>query len=96
MVACFQIFVAQPDNRQDRAAAIGLGNRVDARIKPRADERFDSGQRQLLEFRIGQINHLGHEIAAHYLVEVLFRKLNRDWRVSQVRIRTRRDGSDLQ
>ena len=43
--AKLDVFVAQPDDREDRAAAIGLGDRIDARLQPRADECFDAGQR---------------------------------------------------
>ena len=36
-----QVFVAHTHDRQDRTAAIGLDDRVDARIEPRANERLD-------------------------------------------------------
>ncbi len=58
----FDILVAQP-RHQNRAATIGLGDRIDAGSRRRADQRFDAGE-QFLKFRIGQVNHLGHRVPA--------------------------------
>ena len=58
-----QVLVADADDRQDRAAAIGFDNRIDARIEPGADQRFHAGQGQFLELGIRQIDDFGHEVA---------------------------------
>ena len=72
-VGDLKVLVAQPHDGQDGPAAVGLDDRIDARIQPRADQRFDAGQGKLLELGIRQIDHLGHEIAAEDLVEILRR-----------------------
>ena len=91
-----QILVAQADDRQDRAAAVGLDDRVDARIEPRADQRLDAGQCQFLELGIRQVDHLRDEVAGHHLVEVLGRELHRNGVVRQECLGTRQCRADFQ
>ena len=73
----FQILVAEANDCQDGSAAIGFDDRIDARIKPSADQRLYAGQGQLLELGVGEIDHLGDKVAAEHLVEIFVRKL--DW-----------------
>ncbi len=70
----------------DRALAVGLDDRVLARIELRADQRADAGQGGLLELRIGQVNHLSDEVAGHHLVEILFGEFDWDGIVRQERL----------
>ena len=91
-----QVFVAQPHNGQNRAPPIGLHNRIDTRVEPRAHQRFNARDGQLLIFGIGQVNHLGHKVAAGHLIEVFFRKLNRHGVVRQIRVGARHRRRDLQ
>ena len=66
-----QVLVAQPHDGQNRPAAIGLDDRIHARVQPRAHQRLDAGQGKFLVGGIGQVNHLGHEVAGQDLVEIL-------------------------
>ena len=66
------------DDSENRAAAVGFGDRIDARIEPRADERLHAGQGELLKLRIGQINDLRHEVAGQHLIEIFFGELDRN------------------
>ena len=65
------------------ALAVGLDDRVLARFELRADQRADAGQGRLLKLRIGQVNHLGDEVAGHHLVEILVGEFRRDGIVGQ-------------
>ena len=41
----------EPDDQEDRAALVGLENRVDARLEPRRDQGLDARDRQFLVLR---------------------------------------------
>ena len=91
-----QILVAQADDGHDGAAAVGFDDRVDARIEPRADQRADAGQGHFLELGIGQVDHLGHEVARHHLVEVFVGEFDRDGVVGQEGLGTRHGRANFQ
>ena len=73
-----EILIADANDRHDRAALLGLDDRILARLEPRADERFRSGQHGFLMLGIGQVNHLGDEVAGEHLREVFGRQLERE------------------
>ena len=68
---------AQADDGHDRATAAGHDDRVDARIKHRADQHTDAG-RQVLNLLIGQVNYLGDRRARHQIVPIFIAKFHRD------------------
>jgi hypothetical protein len=91
-----EILVADADDREDRAAAIGLDDRVAPRIEPRAHERLHARDRQFLVLGIGQVDDLRHEVAGRDLVEVLVGQLERNRVVGEERVGARRHGPDFE
>ena len=59
-----EVLVTDANDGQDGASAIRLDDRVETRVKPRADDRVDAGDGEVLEVGIRQVDHLRHEVAA--------------------------------
>ena len=93
---CLEILVADPDDPEDRAASIGLDDRSDAGVEPRADERLHARDGQFLILRVGQIHDLGDEVAGRHLVEVLVGELEWHGVVGQIGRRPRRHRRDFE
>ena len=81
---------------EDRAPLVGFEDRVNARLQPGRDQRLDARDRQFLVLRVGQVDDLGHEVAAvDDLVEILGRELDGDRRCESGRRRWRGSRGDL-
>src|SRR5207245_10848343 len=76
-VGKLQVDVTDPDDQQDAAAALGLGNRVDARLQARGNDFFRSGDGQVLELWLRQVNHLAEVVALRPLVQVFVGEADR-------------------
>ena len=92
----FEVLVTDSQDHHDRAATIGLGDRVHSRIKPRGGQRLDTGDRQFLKLGVRQINDFRHEVVALDLIEVFVGQFDRDAVVAEVRIGRRVRRIDLQ
>ena len=91
-----QVDGTEPDDQQDGPPLVGLEDRVDARLEPGGDQGLDAGDGQFLVLRIGQVDDLGHEVAAvDHLVEVLGGELDRDRVVGEVGVGGRGGRGDL-
>ena len=73
---------------EPRRSASTIG--IDARIEPRANQRFDAGEREFLIFGIRQVNDLGDEVARKHLAEIVVGELERNEVVRDERFGARR------
>ena len=92
----FEVHVTDSDDQHDRSPTFGFGDRIDAWIKLRRNERLDTGDGQFLVPRIGQVDDLRYEVVALDLIEVLVGDLERHAVVRQVGIRCRMSRVHLQ
>ena len=92
----FEVDCTEPDDQQDRASLVGLEDRVNSGLEPGRDQSLDARDGQFLILGIGQVDHLGHEVAAvDDLVEVLGGELDGDRVVSKVGVGRRGGRGDL-